>query len=277
MINTIESLPAPGLQNYIKCYGLREVDTEGKQLHLAIHAIEQSLLPFWLSSTPLLHISGTGVVPINIKKRWLLGLTSSFQGYQIYNGKYRFFNVQFKNNGFYRIFNIPMIYISNQLLIGDDVIGKDLQFLQEQLEESTGMKEMKNAADRYFLNALFKNKQSYINDRITAATTAMTRHSQQTDIKALARRVNMSLRGFEQHFLKQVGTTPKQYSKIVRFNKTLLLKTAHPGKSWTEIAHQCGYFDQTHLIKDFKILAGGSPRSFFEKFQPLPEFLQENF
>jgi AraC-like DNA-binding protein len=276
MINTIESLPAPALQNYIKCYGLREVDTEGKQLHLAIHAIEQSLMPFWLSSTPLLHITDTGVQTIDIKKRWLLGLTSSYQGYQIYEGKYRFFNVQFKNNGFYHIFNIPMLEISDQLLIGDDVIGKDLRFLQEQLEESSCMEEMKNAADHYFLNALFKNKGGHTNDRITAATNIIARSHRQLDMESLAYKVNMSIRGFERHFFQQVGTMPKQYIKIVRFNKALLLKTIAPQKKWTDIAHQCGYFDQMHLIKDFKIYAGDSPRKFFKKFQPLPEFLQES-
>ncbi len=277
MINTIESLPAPALRDYIKCYGLREVDTEGEQLHLAIHAIEQSLMPFWLSSTPLLHITDTGTHTIDIKQRWLLGLTSSFKGYQVYNGKYRFFNVQFKNNGFYSIFKIPMSYISDQLLIGDDVIGKDLQFLQEQLEESPGIEEMKNAADCYFLKALFKKKQNYNNDRITTAANTISQYDHQIDIKTLAYQVNMSLRGLERHFFEQVGTTPKQYSKIVRFNKSLLLKTLHPEKNWTDIAHQFGYFDQTHLIKDFKVLAGSNPCNFLEKFQPLPEFLQDNF
>ncbi|WEK21018.1 MAG: AraC family transcriptional regulator [Candidatus Pedobacter colombiensis] len=277
MINTIESLPAPALRDYIKCYGLREVDTEGQQLHLAIHAIEQSLMPFWLSSTPLQHITEAGIRTIDIKKRWLLGLTSSFQGYQVYNGRYRFFNVQFKNNGFYSIFKIPMPYISDQLLIGDDVIGKDLQFLQEQLEESTNMEEMKSAADSYFLKALFKKKQGYNNDRITTTTNMIAQYNYQIDIKTLARQVNMSLRGLERHFYEQVGTTPKQYSKIVRFNKSLLLKTLHPEKKWTDIANQYGYFDQNHLIKDFKVLAGSSPFNFLEKFQPLPEFLQENF
>lgn len=276
MINTIESLPAPALQDYIKCYGLREVDTEGEQLHLAIHAINQSLMPFWLSSTPLQHITNLGTHTLDIKKRWLLGLTSSFKGYQVYTGKYRFFNVQFKNNGFYSIFNIPMLYISDQLLIGDDVIGKDLQFLQEQLEESANMEEMKNAADCYFLKALFKRKQSYNSNQITAATNTISQYDCQIDIKTLASQVNMSIRGFERHFFEQVGTTPKQYSKIVRFNKSLLLKTLHPEKTWTAIAYQSGYFDQTHLIKDFKVLAGSNPGEFLQKFQPLPEFLQEN-
>ncbi|WP_146151369.1 helix-turn-helix domain-containing protein [Chitinophaga niastensis] len=268
MVTTIEHLPALPLRNYIRCYCLREIDTHGTDLLKAIHAIDQSFMTFWLSNTPLLYETDKGVQQINIKQRQLLGIPSCFQGHQTYNGKYCFFTVHFRANGFFRIFNIPMCHLSDHLLHSDDLIGKNVQFLQEQLEEAGNMEEMTSAADQYFLTALLKNKAKNTVDNITAAANTILRHHDTVNIKALAQQVNMSLRGFEQHFAEQVGITPRLFARVVRFNKVLLLKTMHPHKNWTDIAHSCGYFDQMHLVKDFKVFSGHSPRSFLQQLPP---------
>ena len=73
----------------------------------------------------------------------------------------------------------------------------------------------------------------------------------------------MSVRTFERRFIEQVGISPKLYSKLLRFNDASLMKSMHPEKSWTSIAYECNYYDQMHLIKDFKQFSGYTPTEFF--------------
>ncbi|NRF37363.1 AraC family transcriptional regulator [Pedobacter foliorum] len=280
MMTTVEQSPALPLSDYIRCYSLRDIDTEGEELPRHIHAIDQMFMTFWLSNTPLvshtpsLFSTINAVQQVNLRERPLLGLQTSFKGHLAFNGKYRFFSVEFIANGFFRIFNIPVYHLSDRLLHSDDVIGHNVQFLQEQLEEAIDMQEMVKVANQFFLKALLKNQVKSNTDSITAASNAIQKCHNPLNIKALANQVNMSLRGLERHFTEQIGIPPKLLIRIVRFNKVLQSKMIHPDRSWTNIANSYDYFDQMHLIKEFKLFTGHSPNSFLRQL-PIP--MRERF
>ena len=60
-------------------------------------------------------------------------------------------------------------------------------------------------------------------------------------------------------FKAEVGMTPKLFSRVQRFQRTRTL-IEHMGSSeWVDIAMECGYFDQSHLIREFHELSGISP------------------
>lgn len=52
---------------------------------------------------------------------------------------------------------------------------------------------------------------------------------------------------------------------MVRFSFAYKYKEKYPNMNWISIAHQCGYFDQMHLIRDFKAFAGFTPGMLKEK------------
>ena len=69
-------------------------------------------------------------------------------------------------------------------------------------------------------------------------------------------------RKLERKFAKQVGTSPKQLCRIIRFQKAL--KTMlNDDKALTDIGYENEFFDQAHFIKDFKDLTGISPKEFY--------------
>jgi AraC-like DNA-binding protein len=64
---------------------------------------------------------------------------------------------------------------------------------------------------------------------------------------------------FIQLFREHVGLTPKLFSRVRRF-RTLLDRIENGAPvSWAELAPDCGYFDQAHLIRDFRSFAGVTP------------------
>lgn len=81
-------------------------------------------------------------------------------------------------------------------------------------------------------------------------------------IKELLADLPISRDPFEKRFRRRVGTSPKQFSEIVRFRH--IISQYAPGISLTETAHAAGYFDQAHFINDFKSFAGQPPQPFFK-------------
>ena len=67
----------------------------------------------------------------------------------------------------------------------------------------------------------------------------------------------------ERKFISVVGMSPKQLSRIVRMQSTLKMLEQKNFASLTSLAHENGYYDQAHFIKDFKEFTGMSPKLFF--------------
>lgn len=81
-------------------------------------------------------------------------------------------------------------------------------------------------------------------------------------IGALADRFAYSPRNFERRFKECAGLSPKLFSRIVRFQSTVK-EYGKQGQSLTDIAHDFGYYDQSHFIHEFKEFSGYNPRAFF--------------
>jgi AraC-like DNA-binding protein len=84
------------------------------------------------------------------------------------------------------------------------------------------------------------------------------------DIDKLAAHLNISRRQLERRFIGQVGITPKLFSRIVRFNKTLSLLNNAGNELLTSHAYKGGFADQSHFIKDFKEFTGMAPKQYFK-------------
>lgn len=80
----------------------------------------------------------------------------------------------------------------------------------------------------------------------------------------VADRSCLSLRSLERNFRNVVGISPKTFSKIIKFKYTLSFLREHKDTSLFTTAIECGYYDHSHLFKEFKALAGDIP-SYFSK------------
>lgn len=77
-------------------------------------------------------------------------------------------------------------------------------------------------------------------------------------VAAIATHAGMSQRRLIEHFTSAVGLTPKRFGRIMRYHRaTALARTTT--LDWGRVAQECGYFDQAHLIRDFRELAEITP------------------
>ncbi len=78
-------------------------------------------------------------------------------------------------------------------------------------------------------------------------------------IQQLAIKSGLSTRQFERRFAESTGIAPKLFGRITRFQMALDGKLSAPDRTWLSIAHEFGYHDQMHMIRDFHGLGGASP------------------
>jgi AraC-like DNA-binding protein len=76
-------------------------------------------------------------------------------------------------------------------------------------------------------------------------------------IAALADEVGWSARHLTNRFHAEVGLRPKEAARVVRFDR--VRRRIVPGVRLAEVAAEAGYFDQSHLVRDFHAFAGCSP------------------
>ena len=96
----------------------------------------------------------------------------------------------------------------------------------------------------------------HVHPAVTYAVDALARP--ELRVRDIVKRAGFSQRRLIELFTGAVGITPKRFGRILRLQRaTALARCA--AFDWTRVAHECGYYDQAHLIRDFHELADVTP------------------
>ena len=87
-------------------------------------------------------------------------------------------------------------------------------------------------------------------------------------IVELAREAGVSRKHLAERFRREVGVTPKGFARLHRFRRALRLLSERAPQSWSEFAVDCGFYDQSHLIRDFQAFCGMAPLDFVRCARP---------
>jgi len=269
-------LPHPVLQPYVRCFAIRKFDTNGHEFYKPIFAEHEMIMTFFIR-TKLFGFDSTNkekpafhVADYNVLKCVLEPVQTFTKGFAVFKGLSLLISIHFKPVGFFYIFNIPSGELLNELHVTNDIVSNDINGLEEQLQDVYSMTDSIKLIELFLLKKLTSYKPLYKNEGIIKASWFLSQNETYC-IKKLASDCNMSLQTFEVCFTEQIGIAPKHYMRIKRFNSAVTMKLYNPGKSWTDIAYSCGYYDQAHLIKDFKGFTLLAPRNFMITIHPVFE------
>ena len=112
---------------------------------------------------------------------------------------------------------------------------------------------------------------------VAYALRAFDRRPETAKVSAVTEAVGMSRKRFIERFKAEVGVTPKQYCRVLRFQRAVTWAHTRAAVNWTELALACGYFDQAHFIHDFRAFSGLTPTGYQAgrtEFQNHVTFLQ---
>jgi len=80
-------------------------------------------------------------------------------------------------------------------------------------------------------------------------------------VSSVALDLGVSERHLRRVFHEITGMSPKAYAKVTRFRRALRIAREADGAGWATIAIAAGYYDQAHLIAEFRTIAGVTPRA----------------
>lgn len=107
------------------------------------------------------------------------------------------------------------------------------------------------------------------NDMIFESIDKIRQTKGNVSVKEIYSSLEVSKSKLEQHFNKEIGLTPKEFCKIEKINCFIKLYLEGKGQSLTELTYLCGYYDQSHLIKDFKYFLNTSPGKFLKALEKI--------
>jgi AraC-like DNA-binding protein len=111
-----------------------------------------------------------------------------------------------------------------------------------------------------------------------AVRAVIERMTSATDLPAVAQvasALGRSTRWVQRAFSETLGFGPKMLSRIARVQRALKLARRDPGAGWSAIAVDAGYFDHSHLVRDFKQLVGCTPSEFDPRDMPITDAFVE--
>jgi AraC-like DNA-binding protein len=103
---------------------------------------------------------------------------------------------------------------------------------------------------------------------VRAAVSYILRTAGMEKVEAVARTLGVTERQLQRLFARHVGLTPKQFSRIVRF-QSMLRASERSDAKLLAVALQQGYYDQAHLVHEFQSLAGAAPVALLERLDKL--------
>ena len=180
--------------------------------------------------------------------------------------KFLSLQVVFQPGALHRLLNIPAIEFTNRVFEAEDVMGKEIEYVNEQLFNAKSHHEMIVIIESYLLCKVNKIK----NERRNIDTIAqqMLQLQQTKTLDWFVSNAFLCHRQFDRKFIESAGISPKEYLRVIRFDQAYRLKNQKPESSWFNIAIICGYYDYQHLVKDYKAFTGYSPAAFFAMDSP---------
>lgn len=140
----------------------------------------------------------------------------------------------------------------------DAVLGRASGRLQEELQRAAGWPERFSALDGALLRAA--RPSGRVPPEVVRAWGELRRSGGSLSVAALAQDTGWSSRHLQERFRRETGLTPKAAARVIRFDRARrLLAAPGPAPRLAELAVRCGYFDQAHLAREFRALAGCAP------------------
>lgn len=231
--------PAPDLAPWIAHYWMISWDLRGCEPHYG------ESLPH-----PNIHlVFGEGAATIHGVQ------THKFE--RTLEGKSEVFGVKFRPGGFRPFARGPVSELADRSIPAANILGDEIEELGSAVLSTADEEERLEIA-----NSFFRGRLSQTDESIELAGRLVDRIFNEPEIGTvddLSEMAGIGKRSLQRLFNEYVGASPKWVIRRYRMHE--LIEKLHSGEKldWAQLALELGYFDQAHLINDFKIFIGHSP------------------
>jgi AraC-like DNA-binding protein len=166
------------------------------------------------------------------------------------------FAVFFWPTGWSELFNIPVRETTDNFDDAAVFHGNAIREIWNRMGEEVTFERRVAILEAFLMSRLPRASRT---SKISIAAQYLFRCHGGVKIPNLGRQSALSLRQFERLFRYEMGMPAKAFARIARFQAAMDAKLANPGRTWLDIAHNFGYYDQMHMVHDFEQLGQNTP------------------
>lgn len=259
-MNYYKAHPSTKLAPYIKHYWGIRTTYEGNTPYL--HRIIPTGLPeliFYIDYKPdtssLRKFEDSGILNIQQNDYYDLIISDNLDVFSIY----------FQPEAVNLFFNLPLEQFFNTGVALSQLDIKLAYGLQERLCNTDSFEQRVRVAEIFLLEMLNNTSENIDFRRMRHIINLSSKSKGIIGIDKLIDESCLGRKQFERKFVNQLGISPKQYLKIIRFQSALHEYSICPTRRLTELAYNNGYYDQSHFINDVKAFTGESPKKIFNE------------
>jgi AraC-like DNA-binding protein len=165
--------------------------------------------------------------------------------------------INFTPLGAFRCFGLPMHEIADRMVRLDDLPQRPLADLAARLADTPEWEERFDLAETFVLQRIGSSDPT--SDQVRWAYERILTSGGQIRVSDLAAALEWSRKHLVSRFREKIGLAPKPVARIARFNRAQSLARNEHAAEWADIATECGYADQAHLVREFRDFAGTTP------------------
>jgi AraC-like DNA-binding protein len=171
--------------------------------------------------------------------------------------------VHFKPGGAFPFLGLPAGDLADTHVDLETLWGPSAGRLRERLCEARTSAERFQLLQEAVLGRLCHGVERHY--AVSAALEMFGKNQAGPKVRETAKYLGLSQRRFIQVFKAEVGMTPKLFSRVQRFQRARTLIEQMESSDWVDIAMECGYFDQSHLIREFQEFSCTSPGTYLRQ------------
>lgn len=194
--------------------------------------------------------------PVEYRHAWFSGQQQRYLDHDSL-GAIGLVGVRFKPLGAWRLLGVDQSELAEQVIDLDDLLGDGILGLRQRLLDLTEPEACFAVVENWLLEMAARRPQPHY--AVRWALRRLEDSAGNLPIQALAAELGYSRKQLAQLFGRQLGLSPKAIARVLRFSQALTRLRASERVHWDEFALECGYYDQSHLIREFKAFGGHAP------------------
>ena len=167
--------------------------------------------------------------------------------------------VQFKSGGAFPFLKLPISELHNLHVPLQDVCGKKGPEVYERLMAASTPLARFRIMEQFLLSQVCRSVD--LDPAVSFALQRFQTAPLDCSVSGIVEMTGLTHRRFGQLFSRQVGMKPKLFLRLQRFQRALCEAEGRQDVDWANLAIDCGYFDQAHLIHNFREFAGLTPET----------------
>jgi AraC-like DNA-binding protein len=180
--------------------------------------------------------------------------------------------VRFRAGGAWPFIGVPLREFSDQVVELESVLGPDISELRDRLGDATSDDAQFDLVERWLVGRFHERMPP--TRAVRYAIRVIQQSAKGTRIGRVADEIGISHKHLLREFDRCVGLRPKVFARVCAFQRVISSVGQRPEVNWAATAASCGYYDQAHLIREFRSFSGLTPLDYMTKRGPFLNYLE---